>query len=214
MKTQPLRSFLAPALAAGCLLLAACNSTTLESSWKAPAVDSIHFTKVLVVAASPVDSLRRMTEDAMKAQITTVPVVTSYELLPNRADAKDRTKLAALIKSSGVDGIIIMRLVSDANEVTYVAGTPMPMPYRSFYGYYNRPYGLSPYFYDPGSIRTDRVVSIETNIYDAKDESLIWSGVTKTTNPENVEDLVAQVTKVVRAKLRAQKLIPESPKAS
>lgn len=208
MKINTLHSAFAGVFTAAFLFLAGCNSTQMETSWKAPEVDSIHFTKVLVISTTPGDALRRSEEDAMKKQVTSVPVVASYELLPNAEDQKDRAKMAAAIKAAGVDGIIVMRLVSDAQEVSYTPGSPMPTPYRSFYGYYSRPYALQPYYYDPGTFSTDRVIGIETNIYNAKDETLIWSALTKSTNPGNVDKLVAEVAEVVRAKLRDQKLIP------
>jgi len=62
-------------------------------------------------------------------------------------------------------------------------------------------------YWNPGTITTDRVIGLETNIYNVKDEGLIWTGLTKTTNPGNVEKLVMEVAGVVRAKLREQKLI-------
>jgi hypothetical protein len=199
---------LAAGFAATLLGLAGCNSTQLETAWAAPQAGSIHFTKILVIAVAPDGATRRQAEDAMRAQITAVPVVASYELLPSLNDEKDRAKVARAIEGSGVDGIVVMRTVSNEKEVDYIPGTPMPGPYRSFYGYYTRPYAMGPMYYDSGTVVTNRIVGIETNIYNAKDEALIWSGLTKTTNPDQVDKLVAEVAGVVRAKLREQKLIP------
>jgi hypothetical protein len=205
---KPSRLFITAGLTAALLGAVACNSTTLQSSWKAPEAGSIHFTKVLVIATAPVGSLRRLAEDTMKAQITGVPAVASYEFLPTLDDLKDRAKVAQAITSSGVDGIVVMRIVSDQNVDTYNPGGPIPAYYGSFWGYYARPYAMQPMYWEPGSVTTDRVVGIETNIYNAKDASLIWSGVTKTTNPDQMEKFIPEVAAVVRAKLRRQQLIP------
>lgn len=141
----PPRSLLArrllPAAAAVGLFLAACTSTKLTTSWKAPEAGSIHFTKILVMAVAPVDSLRHPAEDAMRAQIKTVPVVTSYELLPKAEDGSDPVKLAAAIKAAGVDGIIVMRMVSSDSEVGYTTGGMMPSYYTSFNSYYSYNFG-------------------------------------------------------------------------
>lgn len=210
MKSIPFASVLLGAA----LTLAGCSSTSLESSWKAPEVNSIHFSKVLVLAASPNETLRRDTEDAMRAQITTAAVVTSYELLPNADDVKNEAKLRAAVKASGVDGIITLRSVSDEKEVN------VSTTYNNFYGYYGRAgyrygwgygYGYG-YPYATTTVSTDRIVGIETNIYNAADEKLIWTGLTKSTNLSKPADFVKEVAEVVRQKLREQKLIPDAAK--
>ncbi len=228
------------ALVAAVLLagLTACQSpTTLATSWKAPEVGSIKFTKILVIGICPVDSLRQPVENKMKAQITGVPVAASYELLPNVADQVDPKKIAELIKANGIDGIITMRMVDFKDDVTYHPGGMVPVMDQSFYSYYSPSYALSPYYhgmgvpyaggsyvsgypgaygygvpmayeYVPPSTTTVHVMSIETNIYDAKDGKLVWTGLTQTKNPDESENLIADVAAAVRAKLRAQGLIP------
>jgi len=206
-------------LALAGLFLAACTSTKLTDSWKAPEAGSIHFTKILVMAVAPVDSLRHPAEDAMRAQIKTVPVVTSYELLPKAEDGSDPVKLAAAIKAAGVDGIIVMRMVSSDSEVGYTTGGMMPSYYTSFNSYYSYNFGgyhnyynnryaaQASFYYDPPKMYVDQIVGIETNIYNAGDQKLIWTGITKSTNPEGIDKLIAEVAGVVRSKLRSQGLI-------
>jgi hypothetical protein len=212
-------------------LLAGCKSTTLESSWKAPEVGSIKFTKVLVVGIAPVDSLRRPLEDAIKAEITRIPAVTSYELLPATADQVDPKKIAAVIKTNGIDGIIVMRMIAFEDNVEYHPGGMVPVMDQSFYSYYTPGYALSPYYrgvgaygagygygagymgptayeYVPPSVTTDHVMSIETNIYDGKDGKLIWTGLSRSVNPNESDNMIAEIAGVVKAKLREQQLIP------
>jgi hypothetical protein len=217
---NPTRSLLTRSLlTAAALFLAGCASTKLASSWKAPEAGTIHFTKILVMAVAPVDSLRHPAEDAMRAQIKTVPVVTSYELLPKAEDGSDPVKLDAAIKAAGVDGIIVMRMVSSDSEVGYTTGGMMPSYYTSFNSYYsynfpgyhnyynNRFAAQASFYYDPPKMYVDQIVGIETNIYNARDQALIWTGITKSTNPDGIDKLIAEVSDVVRNKLRSQGLI-------
>lgn len=194
-------------LALAALAFSACSSTTLEQSWKAPDVGTLTFNKIMVIAAAPDGALRRAAEDAMKQQVASVPVVASYELAPDQATLRDRPRMAALIEEAGVDGIVVMRLISDERDVHYVPGAPMPRPYTSFWGYYTRPFAMSGLYWEPGTVVNDRMVGIETNIYSVKSEGLVWSGYTKTRNPRDVATLVAEIAEVVRAKLREQRLI-------
>ena len=186
--------------------LAACSAPTkLEKSWKEPAVGSLKFSKVLVVAISPDAEMRRAAEDAIKANVKSVPTIASYEVVMNKDTLKDRTKMASIIEDSGADGIIMLRPVTDAKEVPSETGE-VPPPYTGMWGYYTRPYGMSAMYMDAGM--GEGVVGIETNIYDVKSENLVWSGFTKTKNPKDLTDLINQVAAAVKAKLQQQQLIP------
>jgi len=190
------------------LSLPACtNPTVLENSWKAPAVGSLKFTKVLAIALVPDGALRRAAEDTIKANIKSVPTIASYEVAMDKETLKDRTKMAHIIANSGADGVIIMRPVSDVKELPDAA-VGVPPPYTGMWGYYTRPYGMSGMYWDTGTAIGDGIVGIETNIYDAKTESLVWSGFTKSKNPKNVTDLVNEVETAIRAKMKEQQLIP------
>jgi len=220
-----------PHVVAAAIILAgltACETTSeLVGAWKAPEVGSIKFSKVLVIGIAPVDSLRQPVEDAMKAEITAIPAVASYELLPEVKDQVDPKKIAEVIKANGIDGIITMRMISMEDDVTYHAGGMVPTSYTSFYSYYSPGYALAPYYhgmpggaygmggygmamtyeYVPPSVTTDVLMSIETNIYDARDGKLIWSGRTVTTNADQRNNTIHEVATLVRDKLRSQKLI-------
>ena len=228
---RPLLVIAAAGLLAG---LTACQSTTLESAWKAPEVGSIKFTKVLVIGIAPVDSLRRPVEDHMKAEIKAVPSVASYELLPDVKDQVDPKKIAAVIKANGIDGIVAMRMVAFQDDVTYHPGGYVPVPDQYFSTYYSPGYALAPYYrgmgpyggpvgagygmgygpgytdyeYVPPSVTKDHIMSIETNIYDAVSGKLVWTGLTRSKNPDDSDNLIAEVAAAVRTKLREQKLIP------
>jgi len=208
-----MKNRLSPLLAATGFLLAACNTTSLEKSWTNPEIGPVHFTKVIVMCIAPVDSLRKPVEDLMKAEVKSVPAVTSYELLPKGEDAQDPAKLAAAVTASGADGIIILRLASTDTEVGWTAGAPVPMYYRSYSSYYsynNRHYydPHAAFYYDPPTMYEDHIYMIETNIYDAKTQALVWSGITKSKNPGELTELIAGVGNAVRNKLRSQNIIP------
>ncbi len=219
MKPKPTLLSAATAVAALSLLaFSACDSTSVNTTWTAPDISKIHFNKIMVVATFPDGATRRAAEDTFKAQITRAECVTSYSLLGANNDLKDVTKVSAALKAAGVDGVVVMRPVSDKKEITYIPGAGYPESYRTFRGYYSSGYALSPFFYEPGWFTTDRIVQIETNIYEAAGERLIWSASTTSTNPGNVQELIKEATAVIRAELVKEKLItvpaPPSPAAA
>ena len=226
-----LRRILTTATAIGLLFgLTACESTKLESAWKAPEVGSIKFTKVLVIGILPMASLRQPLEDRMKAQITAVPAVASYELLPDVEDQVNPDKIAEVIAANDIDGIITMRMIGMNDKVSYDPGGYVPTYYSSFNAYYSPGYALSPYYrgmggayggmgggmyggpmsyeYVPPSETRDVFTNVETNIYDATDGKLIWFGRTSTKNAGDRKQLIEEVAQAVKARLKTQGLLP------
>ena len=204
--------------------LSACKTTELESAWKAPEVGSIKFTKILVIGISPMESLRQPLEDRMKAQITAVPAVASYELLPDVEDQVNPDKIAEVIAANDIDGIVTMRMIGMNDEVSYNPGGYVPTYYSSFSAYYSPGYysgmggaygGMGgvygapmSYEYVPPSETRDVYTNVETNIYDATDGKLIWFGRTSTKNAGDRKELIEEVAAVVKSKLQTQGLIP------
>lgn len=204
------------------LFFAGCEGTKLESDWKAPEVGSIKFSKVLVIGIAPMATLREPMEDKIKEQITRVPAVASYELLPEIEDQVNPEKVAEVIKANDIDGIITMRMIGMNDEVTYHAGGYVPVYYDSFSAYYSPAYALSPFYgpygggfggpvtyeYIPPSQTRDVYTNVETNIYDAKTGKLIWFGRTSSKNAGQRKQLIEEVAATVKARLKAQELIP------
>ena len=209
MKTPSLVRLAFAAMSAVSLLaLSACNSTTVDDTWTAPDLTKISFKKIMVVATFPDGATRRAAENALKAQITRAECITSYSLLGAESDLKDLAKVTGALKAAGVDGVVNLRPVSARTEITYIPGMAFPRPYRTFGGYYNRDYALGSFYYEPGRYATDRIVQIETNIYEVAGERLIWSGATTSTNPGNLQNLIKDAAEAIRAKLVDEKLLP------
>lgn len=229
IKSSP--SFLLTLAVACAALLAGCKTTTLESTWTAPEVGSIKFNKILVIGISPVASLREPLEDKIKSQITRVPAIASYELLPEVEDQVNPEKIAEVIAAHDIDGIITLRMIGMNDEVTYHPGGYVPTYYSSFSAYYSPGYALAPYYggmggygmggYGMGGVgmpvsyeyvepseTRDVYTNIETNIYDATDGNLIWFGRTSTKNASQRQQTIEEVAAVVKAKLQSQGLIP------
>ena len=81
---------LAAFLVAG-LALAACASTRIVESWKAPGAGQLHFKKVLAVAILKNQGLRQNAEDALKGNLKSVQAVQSYTMF-DLGDLADRDK--------------------------------------------------------------------------------------------------------------------------
>ena len=70
-------------------------------------------------------------------------------------------------------------------------------------GYYGTAWASPPVT----TTRTDTHFSVETLIYDLRQNKLVWAARSKTTNPEDVEQFVNELATAVAAEIKADKLI-------
>lgn len=191
--------FLLACLCGICLM--SCTTTRITSSWREPdktvVIDKLN--KVLVVAMLKNETSRHKAEDQMVKYLQGKGVV-SYNYLNQSINEKDEKQIIEKIKADHFDGAVIMRLVDVDKEVNYVPGviSSYPIYYRSFGGYYRRSWM---YYSSPNRYFTTRTYTIEVNIYSIKEDRIIWAGLTKTTNPEGVDKMVAEIAKVVYDKM-------------
>ena len=179
------------------VVCASCASTKMTSSWRLPETGPLQFQKIMTLVLVQDASIRRAGEDEMVRQIERADAVPAYRLLDEQS-LQDEDKIRDAIQSSAVDAVVVIRPVYDEREISYTAGT-YPGPYYSFWGYYGWAY---PVAYGPGYYSEDRLVGIETNIYDVKTGKLAWSGLSQTKNPDNVRKLVADTAKAVRGEMK------------
>ncbi len=185
------------------LVTCACASTKMTKAWVYPERGPLQFESVMALVLVQDSLIRRNGEDVIVEQIRQADAVASYTFLPE-SDLADEDKVRAAVVKSGVEAIIVMRPMYDEQETRYVPGS-YPTHYNSFYGYYGWAY---PVVYSPGYFKQDRLVGIETNIYDTEDGKLVWSGMSETTNPKDTRKTIADTAKAVRSAMKKHGFIP------
>ena len=178
------------------------KSTKLITSWKNPKFSSPHFQQILVIGMSDNAPVRADFEDALSQSIgqNNVHAIPGNTLLLRPESGKlDIEYVRAQIKEHHIDAVVVSRLVSVKNEVTYIPGQAYAVPYPyyySFYGYYS---ALYPVVYSPEYLRTDKTVRIETNLYatSSGEGDLVWTAISDTMNPNNVTKAINAVVKTV-----------------
>lgn len=205
MPVQLLRTLSALACAA---VLAACASTTLTNAWRDPAFQGEPLRKLLVLGVSDQPGVRRSFEDEFaKALVASgVDAVASHTLVP-RDGRLPEAVLRDAVARSGADGVLITRLVKVDRRTSVSPGYVTAMPaygyYSSFYGYYGSAYVYA----SPPVVTQYDVVVLETNLWQATRENLVWSAMTETVDPSNVRAATADYSKVVIEALKEAGLI-------
>ncbi len=184
--------------------LAGCASTSIRDSWTAPGIQGpLDYQKILVVFMDPTEATRRAAEDALVARIGSDRAVASHTMFTaqevQNADQNESANRGK-VEAAGIDSAVIMRLVNEQQKLSYSPGMTYPSYYGGFYGYYGRGWGMA---YSPGYMRTDTVVSVETNLYSLDDDKLIWAGTTETLNPNDVAKMVNEIADAVNKELRS-----------
>ncbi|HET7535366.1 MAG TPA: hypothetical protein VFJ90_02870, partial [Candidatus Didemnitutus sp.] len=157
-----LSRFSAPILAGlVAMLIAGCADTKMTKSEVAAGAGPIRFTKVFILALTNDDFNRRLAEVKLKEEITAIPTVAGYEVLPDITDLRVKDKVMKAIKDSGADGLIVLRLTASDEKVTTNATNQRPMDYQIFSDYYGTVYDAGAYFSNESrSIGLDRIFTI------------------------------------------------------
>jgi hypothetical protein len=199
-------------VSAATVALAACASTTFNSTWKAPDARPLNFAgqKVAALVISTNEASRLGAEGALARELTAhgVEGIAAYNLIPPN-ESRDKEKAKALFSAAGVVGVVAMRVVGHHQEIS-------SSPSMGYWGapYYGSFWGGSGYYghgwadvYDPGYLRTDTILSVETLVYDMKADKLVWAGRSQTTNPSKVETLIKELVAGAANEMKKQGLI-------
>ncbi|MCC7501497.1 MAG: hypothetical protein IT229_03145 [Flavobacteriales bacterium] len=205
------RSF-GPLLFIALLGLAGCApSTSIVQSWRDPEVSVADgtYNKVLVVCLIKDETTRRIGEDHMVAFLNGHGVA-SYTLFGDQLEKINEEGMNAKMVAGGVDAVMIMRLVDQSKEQTYVPGTTYPSYYASPYGYYGYSYG---YYSTPGYVQTTTIYTVESNLYSTRRGKLIWTGTTSTVDPSDLGRTVDDIMGTVYDRMKRDGLITAAPVA-
>jgi hypothetical protein len=195
---------------AAALAIAACASTRFNSTWKAPDAQPLNFAgqKVAALVISS-EASRLEAEGALARELTArgVQGIPAFNLIPP-TESRDKEKAKALFTAAGIAGVVAMRVVGKEQQISSSPGMGYwgAPYYASFWGggYYGYGWGA---VYDPGYLRTDTIVSVETLVYDMRTDKLVWAGRSETTNPSAVTSLIKELVAGAANEMKKQGLI-------
>lgn len=175
------------------LLLSACSSTNLVTSWSEPEYSGEPLKKLLVIAVMKNELQRNVYEDqfVQNLQDNDVTGIAAYRVIQGKDTGYNEKDIREAVRKTGADAAIIARLTAIKKQERYVPPTYDYEPAfgygRGFYGYY----GMSErYVSTPGYTTTDTIVELETTVFSAATEKMIWAGSTRSTNPSSATSVV------------------------
>lgn len=160
-------------------LVTACAMTRITAVWKDPAYQGTP-RKVMVIGIARKAINKRIFEDELVRQLKArgTDAVAGYTVMDDTKQA-DNSVIAARMKEQGADTVLIARLVSKKTLQTYVPGSIEYYP--TYYGNWRDYYGHgSQVIYNPAYVVEEQYAVVETNLYDAGTDKLIWSASSET----------------------------------
>ena len=206
------------------LLLNACSSVKVLSSWKADNASTIKDNNILVIARTANLSARMAFENEIVKQLVEdgIKATASFTKFPKlnpdeKVSEEKKEAIVNMLKSEGYNGVILT-VIKDVQELSktdidggYYAGGTMygyyPRYYGGFYGYYNNPMSYSTFGnYVPQTATTYTATNyvLETVIYDLEQEGekqLVAIVTSKLEEPDSAEAVAKQYVKAITKSL-------------
>ena len=183
--------------------------TKIVRRWVLTGIPMPRFQKMLVAGVTENYLIRQEFEDEMKKQLAKYGVegVQSYMVLPPRNEMMEG-ELKQRIKESSLDSVLVVRprAVRKETEEVVTGGTYMPpSSYYSLWPYWNMAYGS---FSSTSSYTKENiVVRVEFNLFDTKDEKLVWNGESDTLYSKDFEKLGKEYARTLVGQLKKDKVI-------
>jgi hypothetical protein len=182
-----------------------CASTQIVNAWQDPKFSGPPLKRVMVIGVTKQAGIRRTFEDQFVRELEAkgLDAVASYAFIPEDGEVP-KERLTEAVKESGVQSVLITRLVKVETQTQVYAAPYAGAPYLGFYGYYSWAWVA---YYDPPQVYTYDVVTAETNLFDAGSDTLIWSGTTQTFAPRNTKKDAREFANVIIKALTTSHII-------
>ncbi len=207
-RSQP-RLYLLFLYLAVAILLSSCASTSLTNAWHDQSYSGTNsLDDVLVIAVTEEETSRRLYEDGFVAKLAEsgVRVIPSYSLQVSDIEPTKQAVQTAVAMAKARFVLITRHLTTDKKQ-HYSPPQPLYVDpyYSSVYRYY--PMAYREVRYSPGYTYTITTVSIESNLYDAQTEKLIWSAQSKSVDPKMSKSYFDGLVNVFAKDLQDKKLL-------
>ena len=189
-------------------IVAACATTEVKGFWRDAAYNS-QPKKILVISLFKDQTVRRMAEDEFRNHLkfSGVEAATGYEVFPG-SELPTKETLIEKVKAGGYEAVLLMRLIDTRTEqrtvraATYSAAPHYGVPMGGYYGS-----GYST-VYAPSYQVNDKFATVESNLYDAATEKLVWTATSDTWLADKNQKLVQDFVAIMMDSLRKQKIVP------
>ena len=158
------------------------------------------------------DLSRRDAEHTLAGELTArgMQGIAAYMVVP-ADELRNRDAAKARMEKAEIAAVVVMREVGQSNDLSETAATYYVTHsfsgYDTFWGSYTTWSGV----YDPGYVSMDRIITVETLVYDLRRDKLVWAGMSESTNPKNLVKLLEDLVATTAKEMQKQGLVRPRP---
>ena len=199
-------------VAAGAVAVAACGSTTFNTTWSAPDAGALSLsegTKVVAMVVTSNAAKRRGFETALVSELNQhgLDGVAAYTVVPEDA-AQDSEKARPHIQKTGASYALVLQVTGSDQQIT---STPTMSTAGMWHGpqqFWGPTWGGWGWGWTGGTdIRTDTIVRVQSLLYDLGADNLVWAGQSETMNPSRAESFMNEMVSSIGDELRKEGLV-------
>jgi len=167
-----------------CVFILSCASSRITSTWKDENYTGGPIETVLVMEISDEKQNRRIFEDVFVKEFKAIGIeaLASYTIFPEDREI-EASEIKAAARQRNIDRVLMTHLVGVEKKDVYHPPISTPAYTYTYGNYYHTVYN---YTHQPGYYTQHEYVKLESGLYDAETETLIWSAATETVDPDNV----------------------------
>ncbi len=198
------------------ILLISCGTTTqITSSWKAEDVTAIKYQKILVLGLIRDNEriLRENMEQHLSEDLRSLgynAVCSCNEYNPKTFENLNEKEALYKLKNSGVDAVLTIVLLDKSRERYYLRGKTQYSPYST---YQNSLWYYSSLMFDriheDEYYLTDTRYVWESNLYDLKNNKLIYSSQSQSFDPNSIERLSHEYGQIILKDMVKKNILQE-----
>jgi hypothetical protein len=201
-------------LLASCLIMSSCASTQVQRVWTDETSQGVRLNSVIIVVLVREQSTRRMFESefARYFKHRGIKAVESFQDfgIETFYEKDSRDAFLAKMQEKGIDAVLMTRIVDRRTKEEIIPGmtitTGIGMWGGSAAAVYSFPGPSAPT--TQGYSHEDNFLGLETNVFDARTEKLLWSIRTETRISGPPQEEIKPYVALVEEKIFKTKLFP------
>lgn len=177
------------------LILTACSpSTQLDSKFADKNFKTEGFKKILVLGMATKEWEKKVFENEYVTQLKkyNIDAIPAWQVLPEGEELTKET-FQVYFKDENIDAVLVARATGMSTEETMYGGGTSYVA-AGFYGFY---ISTSQIYRVPGYLAEEKIIHMQTSVYETGEGKLVWSATSKSYEPKNTGEVIKAVSRNV-----------------
>lgn len=194
-------------LVISCPLIASCASVNVDRAWQDPTAPPSAYHSVMVFCSCPDSIAARILEDDVAHDLGAkgVRAQPTYQVVGS--DDLSKPQLRERFQTTGIDGIVLVKMTGIENKATYVPGVRYTVPDTYYDEFYERFVTVNHRIHEPGYFDPYQVLDMQADVYDALTGKLVTSLSTSQVKSGDVNADMRDFAKTVVSELERMRVV-------